>query len=384
MSEWSTFRLLVVREFTATFRRRGMQAVMVVLFVGALAAVILPEVIGGGGRTTYDVGLAEGSDDPLAATLINAGERLDVDIDISSYSNGRDARRLVSDGDLAAAVIEGDQPQVLAPGDIPEALSGAIQSSLAATSSIEALGTAGIDPARARLLLTPPNVKFVAVGEDTSATAGVAALAATVMYLALLVVTMQAVNGTAAEKSDRVSEVLLTIARPRTMLLGKVIGVSLVALAGVAAIALPLVGKGIVGASLPVAVLPTLGLGLIWYSLGALLYALLGGTVGSLVERQEDAGTVAQPLILPLVAFFLVAQSAADSTLGVVLAYIPFSSPVVEPSRIALGVSSWPEMVTSAALLVATLLLTQRVAGNVYRRAIVQSGTRVRLRDALV
>lgn len=383
MSERHTLWLLIGRELKQAFRRRGMQVVLAVLFLGAIAGVTLPELIGSDGRPSYTIGLSQGADNPLAETLISAGDLQDADIEISTISDEDDARRQIAEDDLDSALIDGAGAKLLARSDVSDTLTGIIEGSVASSDILDRLEEAGIGTDEAQAILAPPTVEIVTVGGDTSANQGVAALAATIMYLALLAVTISAVNGTASEKSERVSESLLTLVKPATMLLGKVLGVAAVGLAGVAAIAIPLAGKAVIGGGLPARALPTLGLGMVWYLLGVLLYSLLGGTVGSLVERQEEAGTVSQPLILPLIACFLVAQSAADSPIGAVLAYVPFSSPMVEPSRIALGIASWGEMAISAALLVVTIALVQRVAGRVYRRAIVQSGTKVRLRDVL-
>ena len=99
--------------------------------------------------------------------------------------------------------------------------------------------------------------------------------------------------------------------------------------------------------------------------------------------RQEEAAAAVAPLSVMLIAFYIVGQGGAESTLGTILAYVPFASPMIMPSRIALGVSSPFEIAASLTIGVATVLLVGRVSAMVYRRAIVRTGRRLKLRDVL-
>lgn len=65
------------------------------------------------------------------------------------------------------------------------------------------------------------------------------------------------------------------------------------------------------------------------------------------------------------------------------LAIFPFTSPMVMPSRIAIGASFGPEMALSLVLGAAAVLLALRVGSNIYSRAIVRTGRRLRLREVL-
>ena len=69
----------------------------------------------------------------------------------------------------------------------------------------------------------------------------------------------------------------------------------------------------------PAAVTPgALAGGAIWFVLGMVLFLTLAGSLGSLAERQEEAGVVVAPLTFLLVGTFIAAQSAADTTFGIV------------------------------------------------------------------
>ena len=108
-----------------------------------------------------------------------------------------------------------------------------------------------------------------------------------------------------------------------------------------------------------------------------------GGALGALVGRQEGGGARRRPAVGMLIAFYIVGQGGAETTLGTILAYVPFAAPMIMPGRIALGASSPFEIVASLAIGVATVLLAGRLSAVVYRRAIVRTGRRLKLRDAL-
>ena len=65
------------------------------------------------------------------------------------------------------------------------------------------------------------------------------------------------------------------------------------------------------------------------------------------------------------------------------LGYVPFSSPVVEPARIAVGAASAIEMALSLAILVGSVAVAVRFGGIVYQRAIVRTGRRLKLSEVL-
>jgi ABC-2 type transport system permease protein len=177
--------------------------------------------------------------------------------------------------------------------------------------------------------------------------------------------------------------VLLAIVPPRVLLFGKVIGIGIIGVLPLLCGAAPVVVKLIAGGSLPPGTGGVVAAGAAWFVLGAGFYLLVAGALGALVERQEEAGSAVVSLSICMVASYLVGQSAADSPLGSVLAYVPISSPMVEPARLALGVSSPSEVVISLILSAAAVVLAGRVASMIYRRAVVNTGRRLHLRDVL-
>ena len=115
-------------------------------------------------------------------------------------------------------------------------------------------------------------------------------------------------NGTAIEKANRISEVLLAIVRPSALLFGKVIGVGLVGILTILAATLPVLIKYLAGGDLPAGAGSAVVGGAAWFILGLALYLTIAASLGALVERQEETGSVITPLSILLVATYLVAH----------------------------------------------------------------------------
>ena len=185
------------------------------------------------------------------------------------------------------------------------------------------------------------------------------------------------------EKSTRVVEVLLGHLRPRTLLMGKVLGlgalavVQLIVVVGGLTAALLLTNAIDIPASVwrfvPIIVVSILG--------GLAIYNTFFALLGSLISRQEDAAQVILPLFIPLMAGFFVGQAAvigdAETPLVKLLTWFPLTAPMLLPVRVARdAISPW-EIVLSLSLLALGVWLLIRVAGRVYEFTLLHTGTRV-------
>jgi ABC-2 type transport system permease protein len=165
------------------------------------------------------------------------------------------------------------------------------------------------------------------------------------------------------EKSSRVVEVLLAAVPPTRLLAGKVLGIGLTVF---------------LQASLAVVVALVLG-----YAFYAWVYA----AAGSMASRQDQVQALAFPLGLPVIFGYLIsvatATSGNPSLFFHVLAYLPLTAPFAMPVLVGLGAVSWWQFAASVVISVVCTVGVARAAGRVYRRAILQTGRRVRLREVL-
>ncbi len=368
-------RLVIEREVRESARRKGVWALVILTFVGASALALAPNLIP---DDDSDQVMVVGVDEIGLTDAL--GSVAQPTLEVSTGTDRADATAAIAAGDVDLAVILEAGPTLLVEDEgsrLVEIVAGVVADQTVATR----LADVGIDPDRVRSAFegAVPGIEPIDVeraGREASAF-GITL----VLYILTVVLTSQVAGGVAVEKSNRVSEVLLAIVPPRSLLFGKVIGVGCVGLVTLLAGVTPVMIRLLAGGDLPAGLGRTLAASAAWFVGGLALYLILAGALGALVARQEEAGAVVVPLTMFLVVGYVIAISAADTPLGAVLAYVPLLSPMIEPYRIAIGAGSPVEYVVSAVLLVLAIVAVARVGAVVFRRAIVQTGRRIGLRD---
>ena len=188
------------------------------------------------------------------------------------------------------------------------------------------------------------------------------------------------------EKQTRVVELLLSAMPARTLLAGKIIGNTILAMAQILLLAtIAVVGLIVTGQS---EVLQGLGAPIAWFAIfflfGFVLLASLFAAAGSLVSRMEDIGSTTAPLTMLIMApYFLVIFFNDNPVVLTVMSYVPFSAPVGMPLRLYLGEAQWWEPILSLVILIATCVAAIVLAAKIYERSILRMGARVSWREAL-
>jgi ABC-2 type transport system permease protein len=361
-------------------RRRTFWIINAVLFFGALAAVVIPPLVGSGhGSDTVAVVRVP----PAVEETLRQRAADDTHVQVVRVADATAARQRVDDGDADVAVIGGRDPLIVVRSGEHGALVGTVQQALAVAELRARLQAAGLNASEVQAALTATPARVDGIDADAGARRAASVIAATVLYVLLLTLTISVANGVAIEKANRISEVLLAIVPPRPLLFGKVVGVGAMGLASLLFGIIPVVVRLLIGGDLPGGIGVAVASGAAWFALGLAFYLVVGGSLAALVERQEQAGSAMGPLMAALIGSLIVSQSAPESGLAAVLAYVPFSSPVVEPARIAVGASSPVEMALSLLCLVGAVAVAVRVGGVVYQRAIVRTGRRLKLSEVL-
>ena len=373
-----TTRLVIEREVREAARRKGIWALVLLTFLGALTLVLLPEVLPDGDDN--DRVMVAGEDD---LGLVEALEAVDDPrLEVSFGVDRNDITDAIADEEVDVGVVIGPRP-VLVVEDENSVLVDVVAGVVADRVVADRLTDAGIDPDDVREAFASAAPSIEPVDAERGEKQASAFLISMVLYLLTVILTSQVASGVAVEKANRVSEVLLAIVPPRSLLFGKVIGVGCIGLITLTAAATPVVVKFAMGGDLPSGLMETLLASSIWFIGGLALFLTLAGAMGSLVSRQEEAGSVVVPLTMILVVGYLAALSAGDSTLGTVLAYFPLTSPMIVPYRVAVDAGSIVEYTLSAVLLYAAVFAAARVGAVVFRRAIVRTGRRLTLREVL-
>ena len=190
-------------------------------------------------------------------------------------------------------------------------------------------------------------------------------------------------------------ETLVTSTSPRTIVLGKTIGIGIVGLLQVilfVAIALicakTLLDPELVNAVLDMSkITPYLGIvTIIYFILGYFTYALLYALTGSTVSKPEDIQSANGPVaILAVIGFYLSYFTMMNPTsdLNVFASMLPISSPFCMPFRVMMGIASTTDVVISIAILVVTIFVIAKIAIKIYSNAILNYGTRLNIKDMI-
>lgn len=206
------------------------------------------------------------------------------------------------------------------------------------------------------------------------------------LFIFFFVITMSSgfmLQSVAKEKESRVIEVLLVSLRPREMMLGKVVGLGVVALlqmalwAGAGLFALghsSTMFEAAAGFSLPPGFLFW---ALLYFLLGYLLYSSLMGALGAMAptmrEGQQFTFVVLLPLMIPLWLMNGFIQTP-NGLLPTILSLFPLTAPVSMMTRlVATGVPVWQPIV-SLVLLAATTYLVVVVTARLFRAQTLLSG----------
>lgn len=236
-----------------------------------------------------------------------------------------------------------------------------------------------------------PNFDFVVeqTGEDTiGGDIFVMMILSCVLFFAIYFCAYQVSSSITTEKTSKIIETLVTSTSPRTIVLGKTIGIGLVGLAQVALFVI----TAIISAQLFLdpEILSSLvdlshitaGLGIatiVYFLLGYFAYALLYALTGSTVSKPEDIQSANTPIaLISMFSFYLAYFTLTDPTSGlnVFAAIFPFSSPFCMPLRIMMGIASGWEIFASIAILIITCIIIARIAIKVYSNAILNYGTK--------
>ncbi len=317
-----------------------------------------------------------------------------VQVEVTTVTDETAARAQLSSGDLDVLVTS-VQPtlDIVVKESLDTSLQpmfGALAQQLALIDAIEGLGgdpvavTAEVGSAQPQVtsLEPPPEV------DSGQIVAGF--LAGILIFMTLMTSGQMVAQGVVEEKSSRVVELLLSTVRPWQLMAGKVLGIGLVGLVQM----LLIVTSG-VGTALVLGLVDTSSVSLgsaaawsiVWFVIGFATYALVLAALAALVSRQEDVGAAIGPvsgvMIVPYIIGVSIAPWDPDNPLVVWLSYLPFCSPMLMPIRIALGtVEPW-EVALAVMLSLLVIPVLVWFAGRVYSNAVLRSGSKVRLRDAL-
>lgn len=243
------------------------------------------------------------------------------------------------------------------------------------------------------------------------------------LYMFLLLYGQMVMTSIIEEKNNRVLEIVVSSVRPQQLMMGKIIGIGLVAVTQIliwvilmtviSSIVLPALvpadmmsqasafNAGTIDASTLNAdpdllhaisifgnvgyILEIFGYLLLFLIGGFLFYSSIYAAIGSAVDNIQDAGQLQSVVVFPIIIGLIFAMTAAtdpNSTMALVLSLVPFTSPMVMMVRIPFGIPSW-EIITSLVLLYISFIFMVWIAAKIYRVGIFMYGKKPTVRELI-
>jgi ABC-2 type transport system permease protein len=387
VSPLRTVRLVTWREIRERGGSRGYLIGTGLTLLIVVAGIVLPAVLAGDGPDRTRLGVVGDApadlEDQLASLLPE-----DVSVTVTPVADRDTAVAALESDDLDAVLV--DRTALLADGRGDDQLRAALDAALQVDAVTAGLVEAGVDPGDVADLLAgpPPLTPIDVTGDGEDGDRFLVAIGITVLlFLGIQLNGVSVLSGALEEKSNRVVEVLVSVTRPWQLLAGKLLGMSVLALAQIGLlVAGALAANAAVGAfDVPRATGTLVAVSLTMLLVGFLFYASLYAVAGSLAPSLEDAQSSAGPLGLLLTgayfAVFLVVLPAPSSLWSQVLSFVPPTAPFVVPTRLGLGAMSTGEAVASILVTAVGTVVTVRLAGRLYASSLLAGG-KLSWRDA--
>ena len=252
--------------------------------------------------------------------------------------------------------------------------------------------------------------------EKTSTTASwlMGLILGMMLYFILIVYGQQVLQSVIDEKQTRVLDVMVTSCTPFELMMGKILGIAVVAalqiviwavlIIGASAFVMPLVMGGadveaalaaaqnvpdpevlsMVGKFTNVSYLAGLFLELLLYIVGGFLfYASMYAAIGSAVDTPQDAAQFNGIIMMPVIVAIMVMMSVMNdpnSDLVFWCSMIPFTSPIVMMARIPFGIPTWQVTVSLVVLFISFFLMVW-VAARIFRVGVFMHGKKPTWKD---
>ncbi len=278
------------------------------------------------------------------------------------------------------------------------------------------------------------HVKTIKLGEDGSETESstellmaISFIFAMLIYFFVIMYGVQVMRGVMEEKVNRIVEIIVSSVKPFQLMMGKIIGIALVAITQfllwvvltigiVSVINTAFIGDtgeamasdsniemvqsmaadgaptasgfekqfgSILEKALSVDLISSLFAFLFYFIGGYLLYASLFAAVGAAIDSETDGQQFMMPVMLPLIISIYIAMAVFRNPGGDIafwFSMVPFTSPIIMMARIPFNPPLW-EVFLSMAILAGTFIFTTWFSGRIYRTGILMYGKKVSYKE---
>ena len=428
----SKIGLIIEREFAERVRKKSFIVSTLLTPLFMIAMMVLPSVMMfKGGSSTKNVVVIDNSPEQFVGRKLVSGKTVSFNLleGNESISNAR----MMYKNDYGILVIGQnilDNPQDIqlilndaSSMSVEENIQNQIQSILR-TERLKRYDLENMDQ-----ILADANVRVNSIQtlknndqeddekmEKTSTTASwlMGLILGMMLYFILIVYGQQVLQSVIDEKQTRVLDVMVTSCTPFELMMGKILGIAVVAalqiviwavlIIGASAFVMPLVMGGtdveaalaaaqnvtdpevlsMVGKFTNVSYLAGLFMELLLYIVGGFLfYASMYAAIGSAVDTPQDAAQFNGIIMMPVIVAIMVMMSVMNdpnSDLVFWCSMIPFTSPIVMMARIPFGIPTWQVTVSLVVLFISFFLMVW-VAARIFRVGVFMHGKKPTWKD---
>ncbi len=210
------------------------------------------------------------------------------------------------------------------------------------------------------------------------------------IYMSVLLYGQFVLGAVIEEKETRIAEILFSSMRSFPLMMGKLIGVSLVALTQLAiwAVAFLALSAWLAGSSFTVPNIPPLVFFyfVVFFLMGYFIYATVYAVVGSMVTTTQEGGQVALPIVLLLVMGFYLSFNiirSPSSPLAFWASMFPFFAPITMLVRIVTETPPLWQILLSLGIGIATAIGLIWLASRIYRVGMLMTGKKATIPEVL-
>lgn len=291
---------------------------------------------------------------------------------------------------LPPNLLKNEQPEYRARNAADLFTQNYIENSISRAVRAERMIEAKIDENAIEKMSEPVNLKTTGAGGEESKGEASFYLAfgmGLLIYMCVLLYGQFVLGAVIEEKETRIAEILFSSMRSFPLMMGKLIGVSLVALTqlsiwGLAFLLFTMFGVGMLASqgvpiSMPHIQAMVFVYFVLYFLLGYFIYATVYAVVGSMVTTTQEGGQLALPLMLMLIAGFYLSFSiirSPNSSLAFWASMFPFFAPITMLVRIVTETPPFWQIALSLAIGFATAVGLIWLASRIYRVGMLMTG----------
>jgi len=293
---------------------------------------------------------------------------------------------------LPPGLLKDEQPEFSARNTADVFTQSRVENSINRAVRSQRMVENGIDEDKIEKMSEPVSLKTTGIGGKESGESSFYLVFGLgfLIYMSVLLYGQFVLGAVIEEKETRIAEILFSSMRAFPLMMGKLIGVSLVALTqlGIWGIAFLSISVWLAGSSFTLPQIPPLIFVyfVLYFLLGYFLYATIYAVVGSMVTTTQEGGQLALPIVFLLITGLYLSFNvirSPNSSLAFWASMFPFFAPITMLVRIVTETPPFWQILLSFGIGIATVVGLMWLASRIYRVGMLMYGKKATIPEVL-